>query len=527
MPTEPSYDAFLSYSHTDSRIAGRLHRYIQGYRLPDHKPLKVYRDATDIRSGDLSGEITRALRDSGSLLVCCSSSTSDSIWVRKEVEVFGELGGDRAIIPIVVEGEPEKVLPPTLIEYESRYLDLRGRWWRGFLSPAARVELARGIATIAQIPLRELIDWEKRRQRLFAAWTAALGLLVLTAVLFFPLDYQRPLDLAGRLQRFETLEFAEVREDGTLTVMVREIMEGPQGERNYVGYYPNVLENEERNWLDDGNFLPRTRLLHAHFLPYMPDRNLGKGFNIREMFAQARRAARESAADFIEEGDLEFDKLDDPQGPWIGEPSPGLQVALVTIPSVSGDPADEAYVSPPVGDAIVAVHRAGTTPQVVRVQGLEPVLKDLPGGLRSFNLNDGIPVAAVGDDVWIGLPVRENGAVGGLWHTADGGKTWQRIDQFPSVASIAVSPEQAHRVLVATAPGRIRSGIREARFEAQCWELPPGGSTWRKLDPAPPFSSGSRIHIAGFLPGGSCIILVDSVIHELGRDNLARRVLGR
>ena len=36
------------------------------------------------------------------------------------------------------------------------------------------------------------------------------------------------LDLAGRLQRFETLEFAEVREDGTLTVMVWEIMEGPR-----------------------------------------------------------------------------------------------------------------------------------------------------------------------------------------------------------------------------------------------------------------------------------------------------------
>ena len=527
MSSTPSYNAFMSYSHSDSRIAGRIHRYIQNYRLPDHTTLKVYRDVTDIRSGDLSSELTRALHESGSLLVCCSPSTPDSRWVQKEVAVFDTLEGDRTVIPIIVAGDPEQVMPPALVEKESRYIDLRGKLWGGLLSPSARIELSRGIATVARLPLRDLINWEKRRQRQFTTWTAALVLTMLAGILLFPLNYQRPLDLAKRIRPIETVEFAEVQKDGALTVMVREIMEGGQGTRNYVAYYPDALMSEERNWLDDGNFMPRTRLLPARVLPYRLGRNLAKQFDIKSMLNQAQKQYRASVEEWMDAEALDSDQLKAPGGPWFGEPAPGLTVALVTIPPPPADPADEAFESPAVGDAVVAVHRAGGAPRVARVQGLEPVFTDIPGGLRSFDLNNGIPVAAYGENVWIGLPVRPNGAMGGLWNTGDGGKSWRRVDRFASVASVAVSPGPDRRVLVATAPGPIRSGIREARIAAQCWEWVPDKATWKALDPAPPFSSDSRIHFAGFLPDGSAVVLVDAVLHQLGRDNLAQRLLGQ
>jgi len=72
---------------------------------------------------------------------------------------------------------------------ECRYVDLRKGWWLGILAPAARVELARGIAAIAGLPLRDLVNWEKKRQLRLWVGTTALWLVLIAGALVFPLRY--------------------------------------------------------------------------------------------------------------------------------------------------------------------------------------------------------------------------------------------------------------------------------------------------------------------------------------------------
>ena len=120
------YEAFLSYRHDDPdrRVAERLHRFLENYRVPatlvakgvPERVLRIFRDRDELpTSSDLGAEIETALRESLFLVVICSPRTPDSQWVTKEVETFIRLGRADRILTLLVEGEPAEAFPAPLL----------------------------------------------------------------------------------------------------------------------------------------------------------------------------------------------------------------------------------------------------------------------------------------------------------------------------------------------------------------------------------------------------------------------------
>lgn len=109
------YEAFLSYSHTDSRWANWLHRGIETYRVPKRlvaagtaaRLSPVFRDREELPSAsNLSQKIEEALAGSRCLIVVCSPRAAASRWVNEEIQRFKTLGRSDRIFAIIVDGEP-------------------------------------------------------------------------------------------------------------------------------------------------------------------------------------------------------------------------------------------------------------------------------------------------------------------------------------------------------------------------------------------------------------------------------------
>ena len=116
------YRAFISYSHTDERTASRLHRKLEGYRVPlKHQTSQtpesnrlpgrirpVFRDRDELSATDsLSSSIETALDQSEALIVICSPSSATSHWVNEEIRYFRSTYPDRPVLAFIVAGSPE------------------------------------------------------------------------------------------------------------------------------------------------------------------------------------------------------------------------------------------------------------------------------------------------------------------------------------------------------------------------------------------------------------------------------------
>jgi hypothetical protein len=116
MNTSFKYSAFISYSHSDEKIALWLRKAIEGYKIPKDlrneansalAKLPVFRDRDELpTSADLGGSISGALAVSKSLIVICSPKSAQSMWVNAEVEAFKKLGREAFIQCLIVDGEP-------------------------------------------------------------------------------------------------------------------------------------------------------------------------------------------------------------------------------------------------------------------------------------------------------------------------------------------------------------------------------------------------------------------------------------
>ena len=107
----------------DRQWALRIMSELEAYRTP--KALQseafpdrighLFRDEDEIpASTDLSDQIKDALGKSDYLIVICSPDTPASRWVRREIELFQEMGKSERIIPLLIAGEPEESFPPEL-----------------------------------------------------------------------------------------------------------------------------------------------------------------------------------------------------------------------------------------------------------------------------------------------------------------------------------------------------------------------------------------------------------------------------
>ncbi|MGA9993897.1 MAG: toll/interleukin-1 receptor domain-containing protein [Pyrinomonadaceae bacterium] len=133
------YDAFISYSgfrkmgaasHVDEKIAERLHRSLESYRIPrallkkspgdartSRRLKKIFRDRDEVRvSSNLNESLTEALRRSRFLIVICSPLARQSRWINQEIAIFRRLGRGGQILPLLIEGEPAEAIPDELFK---------------------------------------------------------------------------------------------------------------------------------------------------------------------------------------------------------------------------------------------------------------------------------------------------------------------------------------------------------------------------------------------------------------------------
>lgn len=123
---EYQYSAFISYRQVpfDRKWAIWLQSKIEGYRVPKKaiselnlpRRLKpAFRDEDELSAAhELSAELKGALERSEFLIVICSKSTEQSLWIDVEVRYFQSLGRTNRVLALLVEGEPPDAFPISL-----------------------------------------------------------------------------------------------------------------------------------------------------------------------------------------------------------------------------------------------------------------------------------------------------------------------------------------------------------------------------------------------------------------------------
>ena len=211
MPPVREYDAFISYRHKkpDMEAAEKVQNLLERFHVPRGFSKKrigpIFRDKTELPTGsDLGESIREALAHSRFLIVILSETTRDSKWCMEEIRYFKACHGGRTdrILPLLVSGEPEDVLPDilryeeipgtdtdggetkTLREIEPLIGDIRADSRRGMFRKL-KTEYLRLAAQILGCRFDDLYQRTRRHERRVrtAAAGSVIGLLSLTLAL--------------------------------------------------------------------------------------------------------------------------------------------------------------------------------------------------------------------------------------------------------------------------------------------------------------------------------------------------------
>ena len=128
-PSGKRYRAFISYSQKDKRLATKIHRALERYRVPkgveapvdkDRRLGRFFRDDEELAgAASLGSALEGALDDSDSLIVVASPNAAQSKWVDEEVKRFKRNPG-RRVFACIVGGIPNandpeaECFPPAL-----------------------------------------------------------------------------------------------------------------------------------------------------------------------------------------------------------------------------------------------------------------------------------------------------------------------------------------------------------------------------------------------------------------------------
>ena len=179
------YNAFISYRHAekDSKIAAEIQRQLERCHIPRaikkrfgiKKIARIFRDKEELPiTSNLNDNISNALENSDFLIVICSTSTKESLWVPREIEYFLRNHTKKEVLTVLVDGEPKDVIPPMLLGERVIKTDENGNMfyedipieplscdYRMPIKKARKEELPRLAATIIGCTYDELV----RRQR--------------------------------------------------------------------------------------------------------------------------------------------------------------------------------------------------------------------------------------------------------------------------------------------------------------------------------------------------------------------------
>lgn len=108
------YCAFISYSRKDARIANRIHRRLERYRLPRelaaNRPRNLgrfFKDDDELGGNEgLGTALNGAIDDSDTLIVIASPDSARSEWVQREVLRFKRRRGAK-ILAVIARGSPD------------------------------------------------------------------------------------------------------------------------------------------------------------------------------------------------------------------------------------------------------------------------------------------------------------------------------------------------------------------------------------------------------------------------------------
>lgn len=267
------YRAFISYSHQDLGAAVKLHRRLEGYRLPSRlvgaetargvvpaRLTPIFRDIDELpAANDLSAEIKNALSESAALIVLCSPDAKASRWVNREIELFRELHPDRPILPALVRGEPDESFPLALftpgtdgVPLEPVASDLRGEEER-----LGRIKLIAGLTGIGVDDLVQR-DAQRHLRRVMAVTASAvIAIVILTGLLIAALRARAEAE-RQQAEAEGLIEFMLTDLRGRLKGVGRLDVMNAVNERAMDYYGDQTLDT-----LPDQSLERRARILHA------------------------------------------------------------------------------------------------------------------------------------------------------------------------------------------------------------------------------------------------------------------------
>ncbi len=274
------YSAFFSYSRADSKLAAKLHKALDSYKVP--KALRgvegsrgavpdtlhpIFRDREDLSGGGaLAERLQVALLDSDALIVLCTPNSAQSQWVNEEVKTFQQLDRAHEIFPVIGFGDPDSddpelcCLPPALSDNLVLAADLRdirrddGRIvGDGF--EGGKLKLIAGLLGVELDQLRRREEARRRKQLAFAGVAAIVFLVLAVLAGFFGVladrnareaDAQRLIaeDNADRAERGEAL--AEQRAVAEAEARLAEERQRERAEQNQLLAEANAAEAERQ-----------------------------------------------------------------------------------------------------------------------------------------------------------------------------------------------------------------------------------------------------------------------------------------
>ncbi len=481
---------------------------------PERRSLRVFRDDTDIRTGALSEELNGALDTSRSLVVCCSPSVLKSEWVAKEIDRFLDHDGNRPVIPVLLQGDAGSSIPERLTPFNHRFADLRSAWLLGRLKPKARDELIRALATISGVELRQLISWDKRRQRRVFFSSAAGVSVVAVAVSLWPVETRRKLDQPKQIAADDAIEYCDVSGERLILAARQKIKKQNQenvADVEYTMLYEDALNSKSKGkYLDQSDYTVPNRLVHA-----------GRLRSARKILEETDRAmvarqARKLAQDKYPYSQEEKDAF---RGVWAAEPRPGLRIVLYAVKASSLEAGD----GPAAGNAVVVIAEKDRPLRFTTVDGLyPPEVEDSSISTRGAVLMNGLSILASGSDILIGMAIRKNGGLGGLWRWNGSATSWERQKKVPrSVYSMIADPRQPGRVLLSTAPGSWESDARRGEMPTLFFERPNQQSDWREFQLLA-VDSKAEVQLCGFAKDGSLYVRNHQALFAIGSRPLYR-----
>ncbi len=201
------YNAFISYKHApaDIAVAKDIQHQLEHYRVPKavrektgrDKIERIFRDQEELPiTSDLSKDIDYALQDAEYLIVICSSSTKLSTWVPREIARFMEFHDRNHILTVLVDGEPNEVIPKILLEETQKEIDADGVEhekvriyeplscdYREGIRQARKTEIPRLAAALLGCSYDELINRARQyKMRRLTAITSVGAVMAATAI---------------------------------------------------------------------------------------------------------------------------------------------------------------------------------------------------------------------------------------------------------------------------------------------------------------------------------------------------------